>query len=220
MNKVQQALVRAQRAVGTIVKNKVNDRFGNTYADLQKVQTTADPVLHENGLTYFWNLNVPVESGKSALMTTFWLTDGTEEQYIIWYPLPDNVDPQKFAAAITYAKRKSLTLALNIIEEDDDGETAVGRATTETKPEWKQEAAKYVVGKPGTDAVGTKKITWGKYKDKTFQEVGKQKLEGYAQYLRTLSSNEGKPVSKNVLELETLLKQWNPNGETDAQIPW
>jgi hypothetical protein len=51
------------------------------------------------------------------------------------YPLPDVADPQKLGAAITYARRYSLSALLCVCpDEDDDGESVKHQAKTEVKP--------------------------------------------------------------------------------------
>jgi hypothetical protein len=71
------------------------------------------------------------------------------------YPIkPTKNDPQGIGAAITYARRYSLAAMVGVVsDEDDDAETAVGRAKVDTngneqqrKPKWtddqKEEAGK------------------------------------------------------------------------------
>jgi hypothetical protein len=45
------------------------------------------------------------------------------------YPLAINLDPQKFASSITYARRYSLVTALGLMVEDDDGNAASGKTS-------------------------------------------------------------------------------------------
>jgi hypothetical protein len=75
-------------------------------------------------------LQEPTESGLTTILRD--TTDGSEVKCFV--PFVGAVDMQKLGGAITYARRYSLVTILCLEAEDDDGQSAIGHTTQETKP--------------------------------------------------------------------------------------
>ena len=95
------------------------------YADLADVIEAVRKALSENGLSITHQIGYTDE--KFGLTTTLMHAAGAS--ILTWYPLPDiskqNIRPQEFGGALTYARRYSVSSILGIAsDEDDDGATA------------------------------------------------------------------------------------------------
>lgn len=118
-------MVKCQSQIRTAIKDSRNPHFKSTYADLGSVWDAVKDALHSNGLAVI-QLSRIHESGAPVLVTRIIHTSG--EHIEGEYPLvcKDPTDPQKLVAATTYARRASLSAALGVIADDDDGNTAAG----------------------------------------------------------------------------------------------
>jgi hypothetical protein len=120
------ALAKAQGEMQAAIKDSVNPFFKSKYADLGSVWDAARPVLSKNGLCIIQSTEVAAD-GKVIMVTTLAHSSG---QWIKSYlPLnPSKNDSQGIGAAITYLRRYSLSALVGVVcDDDDDGETAVGR---------------------------------------------------------------------------------------------
>ena len=103
-------LHRAKMSIGKVVKNATNPHFKRSYADINALLETVEPILHENGLL----LLQPI---KDNILTTQ-IIDIDSGQFVeSWLPLPSITDPQKMISATTYYRRATLQAV------DDDGNT-------------------------------------------------------------------------------------------------
>jgi len=127
MKDIYTALVKCQSQIRTAIKDSRNPHFKSTYADLGSVWDAVKDALHSNGLAVI-QLSRIHESGAPVLVTRIIHTSG--EHIEGEYPLvcKDPTDPQKLVAATTYARRASLSAALGVIADDDDGNTAAGHS--------------------------------------------------------------------------------------------
>jgi len=127
------ALVKAQSSYNALIKDSKNPFFKSKYADLAAcIECTREP-LARNGLAVMQSTEV---DGDKTVVETI-LAHISGEWIAGRYPLtPIKNDCQGLGAALTYARRYSLTAMLGIAAEDDDGETASGRGGTrvEDKP--------------------------------------------------------------------------------------
>ena len=140
INELVAALSKAQSKMKPAVFNKVNPHFKNRYADFTACMDACRIPLSDHGLSimqYCETIN-----DKLTLVTMLAHISG---QWIKSnFPLiPKSMDSQGIGSAMTYAKRYSLSAMLGIVsdEEDDDGESSVGRGqqqATAPKPIKKQ----------------------------------------------------------------------------------
>ena len=133
INELAAALSKAQGEMQAAIKDKVNPFFKSSYADLGSVWDAARPVLSKYGLCIMQTTELAASSGQVIMVTTLAHTSG---QWMKSYlPLnPSKNDSQGMGAAITYLRRYSLSAIVGVVcDEDDDGETAVGRGKTKNK---------------------------------------------------------------------------------------
>jgi len=111
------ALAAAQGMMENAIMNRTNPHFKTKYADLAAVLNAARKPLSANGLAIVQTI------GEGVLHTRLLHTSG---QWIASeHPLPMSGRPQEIGAALTYARRYSLSALIGIAaDEDDDGNTA------------------------------------------------------------------------------------------------
>jgi ERF superfamily protein len=122
------ALAEFQRVCPSIAKSskanvttKSGVRYSYNYAELDEIAATIRPLLHERGLSYSWDSTIEGDMlrcvcnlrhinghKESASFSCPWKTDaGMSEQ-------------QKYAAALSYARRQSLVQVLGLTTTDPD----------------------------------------------------------------------------------------------------
>lgn len=122
--KLASALAKAQGRFKAAAKDAVNPHFRNRYADLASIWDAIREPLSINGLAVVQGAET---SAKEALVTTTLLHESGEWiQSTVTIPVVKG-DAQGVGSAITYGRRYGLTALVGITQDDDDGETAVGR---------------------------------------------------------------------------------------------
>lgn len=109
------ALSRAQGQMRNVAFDRQNPHFRNKYASLAAILDVVRAPLADNGLALTQTLE-PYPEGL-RLVTTL---RGYGETIESAHPLPTGLKPQEFGAALTYARRYSLSAMLNISADDDD----------------------------------------------------------------------------------------------------
>ena len=134
INELAAALSKAQGEMQAAIKDKVNPFFKSKYADLGSIWDAARPVLGKHGLCIMQTTELNNEKNQVIMVTTLAHTSGHWMKSYI--PLnPAKNDSQGMGAAITYLRRYSLSAIVGVVcDEDDDGETAVGRGKTTATP--------------------------------------------------------------------------------------
>jgi hypothetical protein len=127
INELSAALSKAQGEMQAAIKDKVNPFFKSSYADLGSVWDAARPVLSKHGLCVMQTTEITPDGNRIIMVTTLAHTSGQWMKSFL--PLnPAKNDSQGIGAAITYLRRYSLSAIVGVVcDEDDDGETAVGR---------------------------------------------------------------------------------------------
>ena len=131
MKEIYQALVKAQSQIRIAIKDSNNPHFRSKYADLASVWDAIRDALHKNGLAVL-QLSDMDASGVPVLLTRIIHESGQHVEGRYPIVCKDPQDPQKMVAATTYARRASLSAALGVIADDDDGNTAAGHTTAHT----------------------------------------------------------------------------------------
>jgi hypothetical protein len=121
----------AKQKIGKVVKNANNPHFKKSYADINALVESVEPILLENGLL----LIQPIENGK---VTTLIIDIESGERIFSSMHLPDIQDPQKVGSAVTYYRRYTLQSLLSLQAEDDDANSA-SATVKNTKPTITQE---------------------------------------------------------------------------------
>ena len=109
-------LHRAKMSIGKVVKNATNPHFKRSYADINALLDTVEPILHENGLL----LLQPI---KDNILTSQIIDIDSGNFVESWLLLPSITDPQKMISATTYYRRATLQALLSLQAVDDDGNT-------------------------------------------------------------------------------------------------
>ena len=141
---------KAKMSIGKVVKNSTNPHFKKSYADINALLETVEPILHDNGLL----LLQPIHD---KILSTQIIDIETGEMIESWLTLPDNIDPQKMISATTYYRRATLQSLLSLQAIDDDGNSVASTTKPRlTDDRFKEalksiESGKYTVAKLRSD---------------------------------------------------------------------
>lgn len=122
------ALAKAQAEMTNPVFNKTNPHFKSAYADLASVLNAVRPALAKNGIAIMQMSGM--EEAGVVLYTRLTHTSGQWIQSV--YPVTISQKHQDIAAAMTYAKRISLSAIAGVAGEDDDDGNAANNAPVNT----------------------------------------------------------------------------------------
>lgn len=117
---IQSRLLEFQGLVHAVKKDSVNPFFKSNYADINAYLDVIKPILTQVGLALLQPLTTV--DGKPAIKTILLSEEERLEETII---IPENTDPQKMGATITYFRRYALQSLLALQAEDDDGNSVV-----------------------------------------------------------------------------------------------
>lgn len=120
------ALLKAQKEMGTALKDSKNPYFKSSYADLKAVIDAIKEPLNNSGITFLQAVNGGGE-GNPVIETMLLHESG---QFLctrtpIFCAKPN--DPQAFGSGVTYSKRYALQAFMGLPTADDEGEAAKGR---------------------------------------------------------------------------------------------
>ena len=117
------ALATAQGSMKGAVKDSSNPFFKSKYADLASVVEAIRAAFSANGLSYIQTIQ-PSDRDEVRVETMIlhssgeWISCG-----VLALPV-SKVDAQGYGSALTYARRYSLSAAVGVAPEDDDGNAA------------------------------------------------------------------------------------------------
>lgn len=117
------SLLTVQKSLEAVKKTATNPYFKSKYASLEDVLELTKPALQAEGLL----LLQPCGRDTLGSFVSTEIRNVTGEAVACRVYLTEPADMQKLGAAITYARRYGLVSLLALEQEDDDGETAVGR---------------------------------------------------------------------------------------------
>ena len=124
INEISKAFLKAQKLLKPVEFDCNNPYFKSKYASLKAVDKEVKSCLHKAEIEYRQPLIIV--DGVHYVVTQ--LTHSESGQwYRSYYPIKckDEVDPQKFGGATTYAKRYALSAMVGVVaDEDDDGNAA------------------------------------------------------------------------------------------------
>lgn len=123
IDKIAAALAKAQGAIEHAEKGSTNNHFGKPYANLASVLDACRKPLSENGLAL---VQMPTIEKDWVLKTM--LVHSSGQWFESTVPiLASRQDAQGYGGGLTYARRYGITALVGVAQDDDDGETAVGR---------------------------------------------------------------------------------------------
>jgi hypothetical protein len=114
---IYQKLHLAKQSMGKVIKNANNPHFKRSYADINSIIDTVEPILLDCGLL----LIQPIKDDK---VYTIIVDIENGDRFESFMTLPPITDPQKIGGACTYYRRYTLVNLLSLQAIDDDGETA------------------------------------------------------------------------------------------------
>ena len=147
----------AKQKIGKVVKNANNPHFKKSYADINALVETVEPILLEHGLL----LLQPIAEG---VVNTLIIDIETGDKVESSMRLDTNLNSQQQGSQITYYRRYTLQSLLSLQAEDDDANSASAMVKN-TKPTITQERFEN----------GLTQIAEGKLTPEAF----KQALSGY-----------------------------------------
>lgn len=119
MSDAIKALVKAQKAMGAVLKNASNPHLKSKYADLGSVLDACQSALHDNGFAIMQPCGKDQEG---AFVETVLAHESGESFASRVYLVIGKQDMQGVGSAITYARRYGLLGMAGLAPEDDDGE--------------------------------------------------------------------------------------------------
>lgn len=166
INDLAAALSKAQGEMQAAIKDKINPFFKSSYADLGSVWDAARPVLSKYGLCVMQTTEMSTMlSGPLQIMMVTTLAHTSGQWVKSYLPLnPSKNDSQGIGAALTYLRRYSLSAIVGVVcDDDDDGETAVGRGKTQSTksstPPQQQEKTEHVERIGKTEIIALTNLT-------------------------------------------------------------
>jgi hypothetical protein len=120
---VYKKLLTFQKSVEAIKKDAVNGHFKSCYFDINGLLSEVKPKLNAAGLIILQTMNQD-----HLISRIIDVDDGSEVSCTMVVPL--STKAHEVGSWISYARRYSLQALLGLEGEDDDGNTASGRAPT------------------------------------------------------------------------------------------
>ena len=122
------ALVAAQAEMGNAMKDSANPFFKSKYADLTAVMEVVKPAFAKHELGF---IQICHDATDSAKIETIIIHSSGETYSCGCVSVPvSKSDAQGYGSALTYARRYSLSSAVGVGAEDDDGNAATKAAPT------------------------------------------------------------------------------------------
>lgn len=184
------ALVKTQSKIKGALKDSSNPFYKSKYADLESVWEACRGPLIDNGLCVIQTTDTD-ELG-DYIVTTLGHSSGQWIRGKLRLT-PVKQDPQAIGSAITYSRRYALAAIVGIIQVDDDGESAMNRQNGGIHPQQPTE-------EDGTVGHQSYRVPFGKYSQRSLEEVGVDNLRGYVNYLESKAKKDGKEITGVVAE--------------------
>lgn len=181
------ALSRAQASLKSAIKDSKNPFFNSSYADLESCWGASRDVLTQNGLSVSQTMDH--ESGVDFLVTILAHSSGQWIKGKLRLN-PVKNDPQSMGSAITYTRRYAFAAIIGLTQTDDDGETASGRG---------KKSGGIPMDMPTNDDGNTEptgyRIPFGKFKQRSLEEIGPSELRSYVEYLEKKAKKDNKEIT-------------------------
>lgn len=184
------ALAKAQGLLKGALKDSNNPFFKSKYADLESCWAACRLALSENGLSVIQTMDYEV--GNDFLITTLAHSSGQ------WIKgrlriISSKPDAQGMGSALSYSRRYSLAAIIGLIQTDDDGEYVVGRQSNSIVPQQPTQ-------EDGNLDPTSYTVTFGKYKQRSLEEIPMQDLKDYVLYLEEKAKKDNKQIVGQVAD--------------------
>jgi hypothetical protein len=204
INELTAALAKAQGEMGSASKSSTNPHYKSKYADLAAVWDAVRGPLSKYGLSVIQTIDGTSLTTMLCHSSGQWIS-GSMSLLIV------KQDMQGLGSATTYARRYALSAICGVAQDDDDGNGSIGQTVTVYADQ----------PSPGDGVLDdTYRITFGKYKQKTLEEVGPTDLGSYINYLEGKAAKDGKQIQgavKDFIDRATnYVISWENQGETDV----
>ncbi len=133
------ALAKAMAEIGPALKDKTNPHFKSKYANLASCHAVSVGPLTANGFSFPMFPSYDRSTNVLSVAALLLHASGEFIEGTLSIPLRDGANAQDVLAAETYARRGLYSIVGVIPDDDDDGETAVGRGRQEARPEPRRE---------------------------------------------------------------------------------
>lgn len=226
MKNLYAALIKFQSQLKPIAKTKENPYFKSHYADLTGLWDAVRPALAENNLCVTQIFDGATE-GDQHLITRLIHVSGESLDSKTRILLAKS-DAQSFGSATTYYRRYAFSAILGLTtEEDDDGNAAVSKPSLypgigvnkTVLSSLVREIDQAPYSPPLGQAIGFSSSyipKFGKYAGKPFNEIDPKALENYITFLEKSAKEQGKPLSKNVIEFIQEATSFLSGGRQDS----
>ena len=189
------ALLKAQKEIGTALKNAENPYYKSHYADMKAVVEAIKEPLNNNGISFLQAVNGAGGENLPVVETMLLHESG---QYLcskapVYCQKPN--DGQAFGTGITYTKRYALQAFLGLPTEDDDGNAASGKNDKASKQKPKQKPA-----------------------DKSLKIVDDAFMQFQAAHITYLTDNKNVQLSKEKF-IKAIQKEFKKMPTNAASIP-
>ncbi len=122
MKLIAEAFIKAKKAFGPALKDRINLAFKSKYADLGACLDAVDDAFLENEIALYQETFMD-ETGVTVETVLMHVSGEIIRCGKLHVPASKQ-DPQGYGSALTYARRYSLMAACGIAPEDDDGNAA------------------------------------------------------------------------------------------------
>jgi hypothetical protein len=189
------AMVKAQSNINHAYEDSKGNYGG--YASVESIITTVKKAYNDEGI-FFFQRNHP--SSKGVIVTTHLFGHGSELNDGGVAVPAENLTPQKYGAALTYARKYSLSLACGIGSDDDDGQEIQDDAVSKAKSNGKVWYADLPLNKFLIDAKDLDKITQVKCQKEIADWLNMPNLKKAEEFAKTITvQNEKlKPVYSTI----------------------
>ncbi len=149
VEKLSEALARAQGMMKTAGYNRMNPHFKSRYADLAAVWDAIREPLAKNGLA----VTQTIHPLNEALYLYTHLRHASGQWVSSLYPLPIGAKAQEFGSALTYARRYSLASIAGIASDEDDDAEAANKIEDRPLNKEQMEHLQLLIEETGTDGM-------------------------------------------------------------------
>ena len=131
LDKLAQALTKAQAEIKGARSQSTNPFFNSSYADLHTVIQSSLPALTNHGLSIVQGNRFCTSTNGFYVTTTLLHESGQWIKTEIRMPVGGKKDAHAIGAAVTYGRRYGLSALTGVAQYDDDGNAAVDRGITQ-----------------------------------------------------------------------------------------
>ena len=131
LDKLAQALTKAQAEIKGARSQSTNPFFNSSYADLHTVIQSSLPALTSHGLSVVQGNRFCTTTNGFYVTTTLLHESGQWIKTEIRMPIGGKKDAHAIGAACTYGRRYGLSALTGVAQYDDDGNAAVDRGLTQ-----------------------------------------------------------------------------------------